>query len=346
MARLLVQGAVAWRGPGEPLVHDAAVVLDGSRIAYAGSARHAPPADEELLGDWFLMPAVVDHHVHIGLADPRAVLAGGVTQVRDLGWTPEDVFPLVDISTGTDYEGPAIAACGPIVTAVGGYPTRSDWGPPGIGAEVSGPEEAAVVVGRIAEQDPAAIKVALNTEAGPALTDAELVAVCEAAHERGLRVVAHVQGEGTTERALGAGVDELAHTPWTERLSDAVVTGLARSGVRIVSTLDIHSYGSVTPGLRTAVENLFRFRAAGGTVLYGTDLGNGPIPPGIDVREVQHLAAARLETEEILTAMTAWSLHPGARGDLVALRGNPFDDLEALGRVVAVVRAGRLRAAA
>jgi hypothetical protein len=60
--------------------------------------------------------------------------------------------------------------------------------------------------------------VALNTEAGPSLTDAELVAVCETAHQRGLRVVAHVQGEGTTERALGAGVDELAHTPWTERL--------------------------------------------------------------------------------------------------------------------------------
>lgn len=342
MARLLVQGAVAWRGPDEPLVPDAAVVFEGSRVAYAGSARHAPDADGELVGDWFLMPAAVDHHVHIGLADPRAVLAGGVTQVRDLGWPPEDVFPLADISTGTDYDGPAIAACGPIVTAVGGYPTRSSWGPPGIGAEVNGPEEAAAAVLRIAEQDPAAIKVALNTEVGPTLTDGELVAACETAHERGLTVVAHVQGEGTTERALGAGVDELAHTPWTERLSDALVAGLVRGGVRIVSTLDIHSYGRITPDLRRAVDNLFRFHGAGGTVLYGTDLGNGPIPPGIDVREAQHLAAARLEVEEILTAMTAWSLHPGARGDLIALDGDPFEDLDALGRVALVVKGGRL----
>lgn len=342
---LLVQGALAWRGPGEPLVHDAAVVFEGSRIAYAGSARHAPVPDEELVGDWFLMPGAVDHHVHIGLSDARAVLEGGVTQVRDLGWPPEDIFPLADISTGTDYEGPAIAACGPIVTAVGGYPTRSSWGPPGIGAEVRGPEEAAATVARIAEQDPAAIKVALNTEAGPTLTDIELVAVCETAHERRLRVVAHVEGEGTTQRALGAGVDELAHTPWSERLSDAVVAGLVRRRVRIVSTLDIHSYGRITPDLRTAVDNLFRFHSAGGTVLYGTDLGNGPIPPGLDVREAQHLAAARMEVEDILTAMTAWSLHPGARGDLVALDGDPFEDIEALGRVVAVVRGGRLRAA-
>jgi len=168
------------------------------------------------------------------------------------------------------------------------------------------------------------------------------VAACETAHERGLTVVAHVQGEGTTERALGAGVDELAHTPWTERLSDGVVAGLVRGGVRIVSTLDIHSYGRITPDLRRAVDNLFRFHGAGGTVLYGTDLGNGPIPPGIDVREAQHLAAARLEVEEILTAMTAWSLHPGARGDLIALDGDPFEDLDALGRVALVVKGGRL----
>ncbi|HEX6261317.1 MAG TPA: amidohydrolase family protein [Actinomycetota bacterium] len=340
---LLVQGSLAWRGPEEPLVEDAAVVLDGSRIVYSGSARLAPEAEEEVVGDWFLMPAAVDHHVHIGLADPRAVLAGGVTQVRDLGWPPEDVFPLADISTGTDFDGPAIAACGPIVTAVGGYPTRSSWGPPGIAAEVSGPEEAAAAVAGIAEQDPAAIKVALNTEAGPSLTDAELVAVCEAAHERRLPVVAHVEGPGTTERALGAGVDELAHTPWIERLSEAVVTGLVRRGVRMVSTLDIHSYGKVTPDLRSAVENLFRFHSAGGTVLYGTDLGNGPIPPGIDVREAQHLAAARMDVEEILTAMTAWSLHPGARGDLIALDGNPFEELDALGHVALVVKGGRVR---
>ena len=342
---LLVQGSVAWRGPDEPLVVDPVVVFEGSRIAYAGGARHAPEADEEIAGDWFLMPAAVDHHVHIGLSDPAAVLRGGVTAVRDLGWPPEDVFPLADISTGTDYEGPAISACGPMLTAVGGYPVRTPWAPEGTAVEVSGAQEASAAVGRIAEQDPAAIKVALNAEAGPTLSDAELSAVCEAARARGLSVVAHVQGKGQTERALGAGVGELAHTPWTERLGDDLIRGLVRSGVGIVSTLDIHSYGEVTPHLRTAVDNLFRFRAAGGTVLYGTDLGNGPIPPGIHVREVQHLAAAGLSAHDILASMTAWHLHPGARGDLVALEGNPLEDLEALGRVGLVVRSGRVRAA-
>lgn len=341
--RLLVQGSAAWLGPGEPLVHDAAVVLHGSRVAFAGKAERAPEADEELAGDWFLMPAAVDHHVHLRLSDPAAVLHGGVTAVRDLAWPADEIFPLVDISQGTDYEGPAVSACGPMITAVGGYPTRAAWAPPGTGIEVRGAEEAGAVVERVAEQDPAAVKVSLNAEAGPVLTDSELVAAVEAAHARGLEVTAHVQGEGQTERALGAGVDELAHTPWTERLPDGLVRQLARR-VRVVSTLDIHSYGEVTAELRTAVENLFRFRAAGGTVRYGTDLGNGPIPPGIHVREAQHLAAARLTNEEILAAMTAWSLHPGSRGDVVALGGDPLEDLEALGDVRLVVRGGRIRA--
>lgn len=330
-----------WRGPDEPLVPDPVVVFEGSRVAYSGGAAHAPDADEELVGDWFLMPAAVDHHVHLGLADPRAVLRGGVTAVRDLGWPPDDIFPLVDISQGTDYAGPSVSACGPMLTAVGGYPTRQDWAPAGTGLEVRGGEEAVAAVARLAGQDPAAIKVALNAEAGPVLTDAELSAICESAHARGLRVVAHCQGEGQSERALGAGVDELAHTPWTERLPERVIEGMVRRGMGIVSTLDIHSYGVASPQLRVAVDNLFRFRAAGGTVLYGTDLGNGPIPPGIHAREAQHLAMARLAPGEILAAMTAWSLHPGARGDLVALGGSPLDDLDALADVRHVVRSGR-----
>src|SRR5688572_25535671 len=118
MASLLVQGARAWLGPGE-VVDDAAIVFQGSRVSYAGSAEWAPDADDEMTGDWFLMPAVVDHHVHLRLSDPPAVLRGGVTAVRDLGWPPEEIFPLVDISTGTDFDGPQVAAAGPMLTAIG-----------------------------------------------------------------------------------------------------------------------------------------------------------------------------------------------------------------------------------
>jgi imidazolonepropionase-like amidohydrolase len=187
----------------------------------------------------------------------------------------------------------------------------------------------------------AAIKVSLNAEAGPTPTDAELVAVVDASHERGIPVTAHAQGMGQVERALGAAIDELAHCPWTERLSDEIVEGLARA-TRIVSTLDIWSFGQVTEELRIACDNLTRFRNAGGSVVYGTDLGNGAIPPGIDVREAFLLhEACRMPIDDVLAAMTATRLVPGAPADLIALAADPFDELSALGDLRLVIRGGR-----
>ena len=49
-------------------------------------------------------------------------------------------------------------------------------------------------MGVLADRGAAAIKVSLNSEAGPTPTDGELAAIVTAAHERGLPVTAHVQG--------------------------------------------------------------------------------------------------------------------------------------------------------
>ncbi|MBA3552089.1 MAG: amidohydrolase family protein [Actinobacteria bacterium] len=306
------------------------------------SGRPIPPeADEEILVDGFLLPGVVDRHVHIALAAPAAVLAGGVTAVRDLGWPPEDVLPLAQASESPSFDGPLIRAVGPMITCRGGYPTGSGWAPPGTGLEVSGAEEAATAAERtLDESGTGVVKVALNAEAGPTLRDDELVAVCDAAHARRAIVTAHAQGAGQVERALGAGVDELAHAPWSEELSDDLLQSLARS-MRIVSTLDIHSYGRDTPELRIATDNVRRFLAAGGTVAYGTDLGNGPIPVGIHPGEAWHLHRSGMSVEEVLRAMTFRPLAPGEPGDVVALGGNPMHDLTALGDVRLVLREGR-----
>src|SRR5688572_19053296 len=114
---LRIRGALAWTGQDRP-IENAAVVIDGARTRYVGPSLGAPEAEDEVAGEWFLMPGAMDHHVHIRLADPRAVLHGGVTFCRDLAWAPEEIFPLVDISQGTDFEGPAIVAAGPMITAV------------------------------------------------------------------------------------------------------------------------------------------------------------------------------------------------------------------------------------
>jgi imidazolonepropionase-like amidohydrolase len=322
------------------------VVCDGGRIQWVGSTRLAPGADDELEVDGFLMPGAADRHVHIGLADPGAVLLGGVTAVRDLAWPPEVIFPLADASELSTFNGPLIRAAGPMITGPGGYPTADRWAPPGTGLEIRGAEEAATAVEVLADRGATAIKVSLNAEAGPTPTDAELAATVQAAGERGLPVTAHVQGVGQAERALGAGVSEFAHCPWSERLSESVLESAAKA-VRIVSTLDIWSFGNVTPELRTAADNMARFRAAGGTVVYGTDLGNGAIPPGIDVREVLLLReTVGMTADEILEALVAGPLESGGPADLIAPARDPREDLTALGDLKLVIRAGRVVTAA
>jgi imidazolonepropionase-like amidohydrolase len=227
-----------------------------------------------------------------------------------------------------------------MLTAPGGYPTQDGWAPPGTGREVKSPEDAVAAVEELVRLGASAIKVSLNAEAGPTPSDAELAAICDAGREAELPVTAHAQGGGQVERALGAGVDELAHTPWTRLSDDVIQTAVIR--LRIVSTLDILSFGRDTPEIRTALDNLRRFHVAGGRVVYGTDLGNGEIPPGIHEREARLMAEAGMEPEEVLEAMIRAPLEPDAPADLVVLASSPLDDLAALGEVRTVIRAGRV----
>jgi imidazolonepropionase-like amidohydrolase len=335
-----VRAPLGWLGPGR-LVENVSVVVEGDRIAYAGPGRDAPGSDLTVLVDGFLLPAAADRHVHIAMSDAGAVLLGGVTAVRDMAWPPDEIFPLADASEGPSFNGPLIRAAGPMLTAPAGYPTRSEWAPPGTGLEVRGSEEAAAAVHRLADRGAGHIKVSLNAEAGPTPTDEELVAIVEAAHARDLPVSAHVQGPGQAERALGAGLDEIAHCPWTGRIPDDVIEGMARS-MRVVSTLDIHSFGVDTPELRLAQDNLWRFASAGGRVLYGTDLGNGPVPPGIDIREILMLFDTGLGAEAILEAMMRAPLEEGAPADVIAVARNPFEDIEGLDELRLVMRSGRV----
>jgi imidazolonepropionase-like amidohydrolase len=337
---LSIRAPLAWLGAGG-LTSDVQIDLDGGVISSVGRVHPVTEDVEVVSADGIVMPSAADRHVHIELSDPAAVLAGGVTAVRDLAWPAERIFPLADLSELPTFEGPLVRAAGPMLTVRDGYPTRAAWAPPGAGREVADADDAVVAVRELSRSGATAIKVALNAEAGPVVSDAELAAICDTAHELELPVTAHAQGSGQVERALGAGVDELAHAPWTQRLSDDVVERCAAQ-LRIVSTLDILSYGRDTPELRIAVDNLRRFHDAGGTVIYGTDLGNGPIPPGIDLRELRLLLDAGLTHDEILRAMTRAPIEPGAPADLIVVDGDPLADLGAFERITTVIRAGRI----
>ncbi|ANP74154.1 amidohydrolase family protein [Cryobacterium arcticum] len=248
-----------------------------------------------------VLPGFLDAHVHLALIDPAGLTAGGISRVLDLGgWTPRlatDAGPAADA-------GPEARFAGQFLGAPGGYPSRQAWAPAGSACPVAAPADAAAAVARQAAAGASVIKVTLNSAAGPVLAADTLAAIVAAAHERMLPVAAHTEGAGQASAAFDAGVDLLAHTPFSEALPEKLLTAMA-GRMTWISTLDIHGWGHPTRAFAVASDNLARFHAAGGRVLYGTDLGNGPLPVGLNRREIEALLACGLTPDEVLAALTA-----------------------------------------
>lgn len=339
MARLVIRAPLAWLGPGR-VITDAQVACEGGVITEVGLTRPVADVDDLVEADGFLMPAGADRHVHVELGDQVAIVGRGVTAVRDLAWPAERIFPLAEASDMPGFNGPLIRAAGPMLTAPGGYPTTEAWAPEGTGLALTDAAAAAAAVADLAEKGAVAIKVSLNADAGPTPSDAVLTAICDVAGEHDLPVTAHAQGRGQVERALGAGVSELAHTPWSERLDDSTLDAAA-ARMRWVSTLDIHGFGRNTPELRCALENLARFHRAGGEIAYGTDLGNGPIPSGVHVTELQWLRQAGLTTEQVLETFVRAPVEVGAPADLLVVGESPLGDVAVLDDIRMVFKAGK-----
>jgi len=112
--------------------------------------------------------------------------------------------------------------------------------------------------------------------------------------------VAHAEGAGQTQRVARLGAARLAHAPFTERLGDDEIAQQVAS-VSWISTLAIHNADSAER--TTAVDNVRRFHAAGGTVLYGTDMGNGPTPVGLNAAEIASLRDTGITGTALLRAL-------------------------------------------
>ena len=246
------------------------------------------------------LPAFTDSHVHLGLIDPGALVPRGIGRVLDLGWDPQ---------VATTWRGAhpelQIDIAGPLLAAPGGYPLTSSWAPAAAAREIPDAGAASSAIADLVRLGARVAKITLNSEEGPVWDDELLAGVVALAHGSGLPVVAHAQGTGQAERALVAGVDALAHTPWTETLGDDLVRRMA-GAMTWISTLDIHGWGAYGADFSRAVGNLERFAAFGGTVRYGTDLGNGPLPVGLNRRELLALDGAGLSVPAIVESLTGY----------------------------------------
>ena len=240
-----------------------------------------------------VLPGVVDHHVHLGLVDHAALADGPVVEVHDLGWDPAEALGL----RARPPRGVTVRVAGPFHTAPGGYPSGRAWAPPAAVRELRSVADARQAVADAVAASYDVVKVALHSGM-PLLADDVLAALVRHAHDVSLPVAVHAEGPGQVARAVAAGADVLAHAPWTERVPDEVL----RQGRHMTwcSTLAIH-HGA---DRATAIDNVRRFRTAGGRVVYGTDMGNGPTPVGVNPAELLALGEAGLEGDDLLLALT------------------------------------------
>jgi imidazolonepropionase-like amidohydrolase len=328
-------------GTGAPPVADAAALVRGGRIAYAGPADGLPGSAAGVEVREFpggtLLPGLVDVHVHLvasagpdlaadipgseaertlaAVRNARRQLDAGVTLVRDLGAPGAEVVAVARAIEAGTVEGPLALAAGPAVTMTGGHI-------PYLGRVADGPDAMRVAVRANLALGARCIKVVATggvltmgiDPREPAYTQPELDALVDEAHRLGLTVAAHAIGEGGVAAALRAGVDSVEHGMF---LDDAAIELFLSTGARYSPTFCApHGIlaGPSVPGwikdrARPAAEAQgASFRAAveaGVPVVTGTDAGTPDNPHGGVAREVAFMVEAGMEVLPAVRAATA-----------------------------------------
>lgn len=272
-------------------------------VACSGGAR----TQQEPTAQGVEWPLIVDSHVHLSYWPVADKLAqSGIGTVVDLA-APE-------ASLGTTSSVRVVSA-GPMLTRPDGYPLDS-WGSDGYGIGCADVPCIESTIDRLAAKGARVIKLALGDNG---LEASLVVPAVERAHARGLKVAVHALDNASAKLAGDAGADLLAHTP-AEPLADDTIR--AWRGRAVISTLAAF-------GAPAAPGNLGKLRAAGCTVLYGTDLGNLR-DAGPSAREIALLREAGLDDAAITAAMTTspiafWGLPRDAASYLVLDRDPRID---------------------
>jgi imidazolonepropionase-like amidohydrolase len=190
-------------------------------------------------------------------------------------------------------------------------------------------------------------------------TDEEARAIVDEAHRLGRKVAAHAIGRDGIAAALRAGVDTIEHG---DGLDDALIDEIARRGVYWVPTIYVGVY--VAEGRAAAGAPIWRTmvdleRQAFGKALrkgvkiaYGTDAG-GYAWTEPQAREFTYMvrygmtplqaieSATRVGAELLGKERDFGTVEPGRFADLIAVAGNPLQDISELERVRFVMKGGR-----
>jgi imidazolonepropionase-like amidohydrolase len=189
-------------------------------------------------------------------------------------------------------------------------------------------------------------------------TEAQLAAAVEEARRLGTTVGVHAQGEPGTLYAAQAGVASIDHAT---QLSEKTMRLMREKHIPAVPTFAIFDYfaqHAESPAQAAREKALLDYKirefkkqiAAGIPFSVGSDVG--PFPHGTQARELELMVQFGMKPLAVLQAdminsakLLGWErqigqLKPGYFADIVAVPGNPLEDITAVERVSFVMKNG------
>ena len=179
-------------------------------------------------------------------------------------------------------------------------------------------------------------------------------AAVASAHAAGQLVYAHPSNGAGTRVAVESGVDVLAHAPDApEGIDDDLLRRMVAQGTAMIPTLQM--FGATVSRSERYLGPIrgivARFRALGGELWFGTDVGYLPeYDPSEEFEALTRTGIPPPEIHAMLTerparrferSPTAGTIAPGAPADLVVLDEDPYDHPTAFARPRATMRGGR-----
>lgn len=388
--------------PGEAPAEEQSIIISGDRIDRIEPGYVEIDGAEIIdLSDQYVLPGLIDSHVHItselnpdrrlqnvtfsaadwtidGVRNARTTLLAGFTTVQDVGGNLDAVIALRDGQRDGDFPGPRMRVSGPAVTPTGGHGDINGYSNElmhafSSEAACNGPADCRRVVRELIRARVDVIKITATggvlsqTAAGTEqqFFNDELVSIMEAARMMGRYVTAHAHGVTGVNSALDAGVHSIEHGTYLDRQSirlfrenEAYLVPTLLAGATVAEIAMNAEW--MTPEVRQkSIEvgprmlEMARLAHEGGVMIaFGTD--SGVSRHGDNAREFALLVEAGLTPMEAIASATVTAsehlqmageigtIEPGKFADIIAVSGNPLDDVTELEDVDFVMQGGEV----
>ncbi len=311
----------------------------------------------------------------------RRTLMAGFTTVQDVGARGDDaIYAVRDAINRGDIAGPRILAAGKTVSISGGHGDGRHGYSEAIAKALASPaicdgaDDCRRAVRENIRKGADVIKITAtggvlsNTAAGTEqqFFDDEMRDIVRAAHFMGRKVTAHAHGKGGIEAALRAGIDSIEHGTYLDKKTaalfkkhDAYLVPTVLAGATVVEMANDPNSFLPKPSRDKAKQvgpqmiNMLRIANEEGVkIAFGTD--SGVSKHGENAKEFALMVEAGFTPMQAIKSATViasdhlqisdqvGTLEPGKQADIIAVSGNPLDNIEELLDVDFVMKGAKI----